>query len=391
MNRLKVFVSSTCYDLSQLRTDLQEFINDAGHTSILSEYNNFPVNPQLSTIENCIKSVKDNADILILIVGNRYGSMLDNGKSITNTEFLTAQEKGIPVYCFIEKRTLHALDFWRDNKDGNFDSFVDNKKIFEFVENIRNDSKIWTFEFERAQDIIATLKAQFSYLFKNSLRIKSIFENQIPEYFKLSLSNQALKILIEKPDYYEYAFFIQTWVDEIEKKRDFYNNIKYALLHEPKHYVHTLKEIPTWAQERLASLLNISSSLNNLINVALPEFINEPGIPSDLRGLNYVSRTYANMFERFVIWKIDTNSTILIEKHQKISKSLSNMAKNLINEVWDAPFQSFKAFSEAAKRYSKGERNIQVVANLKLTLDPDEMKNLENDIEALKIDFERDI
>ena len=93
MHNVNIFVSSTCYDLSQIRVDLSQFITSNGHLPILSEFESFPINPAKNTIENCIKIVKESADVLLLIVGNRYGSTVANGKSITNVEFLTAQQK----------------------------------------------------------------------------------------------------------------------------------------------------------------------------------------------------------------------------------------------------------------------------------------------------------
>ena len=135
MNQLNIFVSSTCYDLSQIREDLSDFIINNGHFSILSEHDKFPINPQKNTIENCINIVKENADILILIVGNRYGSLIETGKSITNTEFITAMHKGIPIFVFIDKKTLTAFSIWKENKNGDFSKFVDSTKIFEFIEN----------------------------------------------------------------------------------------------------------------------------------------------------------------------------------------------------------------------------------------------------------------
>lgn len=34
-----IFISSTCYDLSQVRQDLCDFISDLGHTPMMSELN----------------------------------------------------------------------------------------------------------------------------------------------------------------------------------------------------------------------------------------------------------------------------------------------------------------------------------------------------------------
>ena len=69
-----------------------------GYTPMMSEQNDFPIDPQLDNWENCINAVKKYADIFVLIIGNRYGAVGETGKSITNTEYLTAVQKGIPIY-----------------------------------------------------------------------------------------------------------------------------------------------------------------------------------------------------------------------------------------------------------------------------------------------------
>ncbi len=41
MAGLKVFVSSTCYDLALVRNQLRTFIQNLGHDPIMSDYNDF--------------------------------------------------------------------------------------------------------------------------------------------------------------------------------------------------------------------------------------------------------------------------------------------------------------------------------------------------------------
>ena len=46
-----IFVSSTCYDLKQIRQDIREFIEaDLGYEAILSEYDSFPIDSDKDTI-----------------------------------------------------------------------------------------------------------------------------------------------------------------------------------------------------------------------------------------------------------------------------------------------------------------------------------------------------
>ena len=379
MNNLNIFVSSTCYDLSQIRTDISEFIINAGHNAILSEFENFPISPDLNTVENCIKIVKENADILVLIIGARYGNVSDNGKSITNNEFLVARQKGIPIFCFIDKHILSALSFWRNNRNADFTYIVDDVQIFEFIDEIRNNSKIWTFPFERAQEIVSTLKIQLSYLFKSSLIAKKIFDNEIPDIFKLNLSDKALKILLEKENTFEYAFLAQVFVDEIEKKEFLRNDIEYSILTEPKHFIRNHEEIPDWVHGRISSIVNIISSLNNIVNVALPKFLGEPGEPADLKGIYYVSTKYSELYEQLLNWIIITKSTQIDEDFNEAKIVLSKFASQPSKAIWNFPFEIKNQIDSANEKIRLGESGISV--NLMLTLEIE--KEVEDDFNTV--------
>ena len=102
---------------------------------------------------------------------------------------------------------------------------------------------MWTFEFENAQDIITTLKIQLSYLFKESLKIKAKYEGRVSEYFQLNLSNEALKILIDKHDAFEIEFFSQTLQDEIKKQETLNNDYKYKIQYDPKSFIYDINDI----------------------------------------------------------------------------------------------------------------------------------------------------
>jgi len=73
-----IFVSSTCYDLGQIRADLKQFIESLGLDPILSDFSSFPINPSYDIVRNCRETIKNRADIFILIIGGRYGGIADN-------------------------------------------------------------------------------------------------------------------------------------------------------------------------------------------------------------------------------------------------------------------------------------------------------------------------
>ena len=145
-----------------------------------------------------------------MIIGNRYGSKTNSGKSITNLEYLCAKKKNVPIYVFIMKQMLSIIPLWKDNKQGDFSNVVDSTDVFDFIIMVREEDNRWCQEFETAQDITNILKIQLSYLFKESLDIRSkVISNNLPDFWA-DLSNKALNILLEKGDLFELNFFRQT-------------------------------------------------------------------------------------------------------------------------------------------------------------------------------------
>lgn len=379
MKKVNVFVSSTCYDLSQVRMDMSDFISNLGHQPFLSEFDNFPVNPNEQTITNCISNVKNEADVFILIIGNRYGSVLETGKSITNLEFLTAKNKNIPIYIFIDKKVLNALTFWKSNKEGVFTNIVDNVQIFEFIQDIRENFKLWTFEFEKAQDITTTLKSQLTYLFKESLNLRSKMSQLDSNFLSLPLSNKALSIAIEKQDYFEILFLSQILIDELNKYEHLKNDYTYGIFLQ-SNIKHVLEnhEILNWSSQRFKNLINITKSIENLFNKPLKIYYGEPGISSDLKGLYYVAKTYGKIFESLVNLTIEISSTNVPEESIKIRNIISKFLKILIDEMWNYPFIYNNLLEDWNKKSFIGVKSEDLSFNISLKLDPEisiEFKN----------------
>lgn len=369
MNKVNVFVSSTCYDLNQIIVDMSDFILSLGHQPFLSEFDNFPIDPAIQTIENCINNVKKEADIFILIIGNRYGSVIESGHSITNLEFLTAKNKGIPIYTFIDKKILTALTFYKSNKTADFNNIVDNVQIFEFIQDIRENHKLWSYEFEKAQDIVSILRTQMSYLFKESLKLKTKLSNDKSNILDLPISNKALNIVLEKDEYFEVLFIAQTLVDEISKYENLKNDYHYGISLHTKIHIDNYEDIMKWMQHRSKYIINLVQSVMNLFEKPLRIYYGEPGIPSDLRGLYYVSKTYGKIFESIINWTIETSVTNVPEDCIEIRNILSKFSINLIEEMWNYPFVYLKNLEEWKNKSFVGVESKDLQFKIELKMD----------------------
>lgn len=177
MAKPRIFISSTYYDLRNIRSDLERYIKERNYDPILNEKGHIPYS-NLSRLEDyCYKEI-DNCDILISIIGGRFGSTAheSGGYSISQKELKVALEKGKQVYIFIEKAVLHEYKTYEHNKD---DEEIIKKMRFSAV----NDIGIYKFldevfalpinnqytGFETSNDIIQYLQEQWARLFQSLL------------------------------------------------------------------------------------------------------------------------------------------------------------------------------------------------------------------------------
>lgn len=79
----RVFLSSTCYDMAEVRDSLKSFIESYGFEPCLSDYGDVFYHPDLHTHESCINEIS-NCQLLILLIGGRFGGsyVADTSKSI---------------------------------------------------------------------------------------------------------------------------------------------------------------------------------------------------------------------------------------------------------------------------------------------------------------------
>ena len=350
---INIFVSSTCYDLSQIRKDLRDSITSWGHNPILSEQNDFPIDPQLDNWENCINAVKNYADIFILIIGEKSGSTGKTGKSITNTEYLTAVQKGIPIYTFTSKRMVTLLDAWKLNPSAKLSEGIDNNDVFEFINDVRSKSGRWNFEYEAAQDIIDTLRKQLSILFRNSLELRKKIVSSPYEDLYSKISNKALNIIMQKEESYDIKFFMQVMMDGINDCRDYKNDYHYSIILKPLQECRNYNELVFWIERKFDELKSFIVSLHKL-SEAFMVFYKENDDESDLRGLHYVANTFVEFYVNLLNWGTSVKGVIVPDECTKVMDVLSDMPSSIISEMEKYPKEAMKKIPICIEKLKNG-------------------------------------
>jgi hypothetical protein len=100
-----IFVSSTIKDLQYLREAIRETILDLAYYPVMSDFGEVGYLNPTTAAASCYRSVEQ-CQLFILIIGRRYGSLGEDGMSVTHREFKTAQEHSVPSITFIEPQVL---------------------------------------------------------------------------------------------------------------------------------------------------------------------------------------------------------------------------------------------------------------------------------------------
>ena len=174
MAKPRVFVSSTFYDLRQVREDLDRFISELGYEAVLHEAGDIAYGKD-SPPEGYVPREIKLCDILVCVMGGRYGTESQDqpGSSITQLELKTALENQVQVFVFIEQGVYSEYRTYLLNKatSGMNYRFVDDQRVYEFIEEVHKLPKNNPITpFQTASDIIEFLRNQWAGLFQRFLQ-----------------------------------------------------------------------------------------------------------------------------------------------------------------------------------------------------------------------------
>lgn len=368
-----IFVSSTCYDLSQIRADLRLFSSLIGLEAVMSEFDSFPIDPNQDTVTNCLDAVRHRADIFVLVIGGRYGSMNETGKSITNLEFLEATSKGIPKYVFVNRQILTLLPIWKDNKNGDYSSVVDTPKLFEFVSHLRDSGQTWVFPFDTAQDITNTLTKQFSYLLSECLDLKLKFQDF--KFSHLQLKPNALRLILEKPKGWEYLLFATVLKDQIDGFKYARLDAELGISFGNNKRIDDVSEIIKWALDKLSAISKIIEHLTKALNNGFIKAVGEPGEPGDTDRIVHLAWRIGDAYEQLLKWTLEFNTIEVEEEFKYLLLLLSKMSINAVNEIEEYSNGLYEKIKEILANEEKYENGTIITLTLTAPIMGDEFHN----------------
>lgn len=190
---MKIFLSSTVYDLLDIRAELSTLLSSMGIFPLrsdekLSEFNSAH---DTNSIETCLINVAD-SDEVIIVLDQRYGQTLGRSGfpdvSATHLEYRKARELKKPVHVFVRDRLEADFTTWKKNKrDPNLKlSWVEQAdyRLFELLEEHRKlsntDKKNWFSIFNTSVDLKNAVRRLLEPRIKPASVIDAISQNRFP-------------------------------------------------------------------------------------------------------------------------------------------------------------------------------------------------------------------
>lgn len=222
MARLRIFVSSTYYDLRHIRSSMKGFLDGMGYEAVLFESGGIPFHHDITLANACYAEVQT-CHMLVLIIGGRYGSAEEKRKaqadkdeiqkmyevynSVTKKEYETARDKKIPIFIFVDHGVKSEFETYKSNRENDSIQYahVDSVNIFRLLEDILSQTNNnYVKEFDKFEDISAWLKDQWAGIFadlisnkREQVEIKSM-SDRIAELSELTESLKSYTETIMK-------------------------------------------------------------------------------------------------------------------------------------------------------------------------------------------------
>ena len=361
-----VFLSSTLYDLSELRKQLRQFLEELGWGAVMSEHDSFPIDANQTTVENSRRNVQENADVFVMIVGARYGSVhAKSDKSVTNLEFVEARARGVPLYVFVRKDVLAQLRVWKANPDADYSSVVDTPRVFEFIDSFRADGEVWTFEFDTAEDIVHTLRKQFAYLVQDALELRQSARGQDP--LLSELKGEALMLALRREQYWDVRLFAVVLQEELDRRTRLHREIELRLTSGNVTFVDFV-DLESWMQDRLDEVKRLAHTATAILNDYLPQVRGEDAKPNELVA---IARRLAQVWEDNAQWTLRCRSVRVDEKVERLVHLLSIANANMLDEIWEFAHTIIPHLDQAIEALATGGSAV-LELELTLTADVDE-------------------
>jgi len=200
-----VFISSTVFDLKDLRNILSDTLTAHDFKTLMSEEGTIPVDSSKHSYQICIEAAKK-CDFLIAIIDSRFGGEVpgQKGKSITLAEIEAALDSKKKVFVFVRQSVWDAKETLRGYNIEEFrpSKIVEDVRVFDVIDSIKERTNgNWIFQFTTGTDLLRQVAEQLDFTLR-------LFDNPAVDQLDRILARDVLKTFSQD--------LMDTFVNEVQ-------------------------------------------------------------------------------------------------------------------------------------------------------------------------------
>lgn len=165
-----VFLSSSCFELRDLRAAVRQWLTEMGFNPILSDVGGFPHSDGIPPYAACLKTLEE-CSLVIGVVDRYYGHTFDDwgpypryaGLAPTHAELRHALDMGKRVILYVHDDTWKFYEVWRKNCDAFATSApegLDVRTLEMFHELKKRTPAPWIDHFSDVASLLTSLKSE---------------------------------------------------------------------------------------------------------------------------------------------------------------------------------------------------------------------------------------
>jgi hypothetical protein len=185
----RIFVSSTVYDLLDVRAELLKLLGDLSLVPVLSDQppSDFTLNPSVNSIETCLVNLRT-CDAVLVVLSQRYGPSLGAAGypdiSATHLEYREARDCGLPIFFYVRDRLEADYSYWK--KNGRPDSGLT-------VSWVRDqDQRLFKFMDEHSKLMAGAQNTNWYWTFRDSVDLKERVQRDLREHASKALLRRLI-------------------------------------------------------------------------------------------------------------------------------------------------------------------------------------------------------
>jgi hypothetical protein len=178
------------------------------------------------------------------------------------------------------------------------------------------------------------------------------------------LRPNALRLALEKPDFWEHKLFFQSWLDEVDRKSSLVREYQAKLKLQTSLYL-PWEDALNWLMTKMRELENWTEAANSLVNESAQAAFGKPGEPGNAEQIVWVAQMMGRLLENLIRWANEIRCARFEEPFDEVAPEVSLMADDLISQLTSFPTVALQRIDDALVAAKSSEEKI--VVNLTLT------------------------